>query len=448
LASAELYDPVLKIFTATGSLNAARVRNTATLLNGGNVLIVGGEDSANNILGSAEIYNPVTHAFTLTGSLNTARGDHAATLLTNGTVLLEGGFACNPSNCLATTVDMSASAEIYDPVTGMFSPTGSLGTARQVHTATLLTNGMVLISGGWNGSNSGLPSAELYQPGNLTPSKLVTISVTPAAPSLLTGTSRPLAAIGTFSDISTQTLASVIWSSLDRTVASISNDSGSNSGVLNDSTSSGVLWGIGTGTATVSACAGVVCGSTEVTVISPNTVHGFVLLGSPPKQIVPAGGAATYSLQVLPETGFRGQVAFSCTAIPVGSTCRISPPVVNLDEEATTTVAVQTTAFAIRSSLGAGDASHNPGQAGGARSLELLGLAAIFPVSLGCWVIAPQRRRLTRSIVLGILLAQLSGCGGSGSEWANGTPPGTYVIGVVGTSSGISNVAKFHLVVQ
>jgi len=146
LASAEIYDPFTASFNNTGSLNAARVRNTATLLNGGNVLIVGGEDSASNILASAEIYSSATGAFTPTGSLNTARGDHAATLLTNGTVLVEGGFACDPSNCLASEVNMSPSAETYDPVVGSFSVTGSLAIARQVHTATLLLDGTIIVA--------------------------------------------------------------------------------------------------------------------------------------------------------------------------------------------------------------------------------------------------------------------------------------------------------------
>lgn len=145
-------------------MNVHRVRHTATLLNSGKVLIAGGEDSSGRILSTAELYAPTTAVFVLTGALNTGRGDHAATLLTNGTVLVKGGFACNPGNCQASEVDMTSSAEIYDPGTGVFSVTGNLATARQVHTTTLLTNGAVLVAGGWNDSNSGLTSAEIYQP--------------------------------------------------------------------------------------------------------------------------------------------------------------------------------------------------------------------------------------------------------------------------------------------
>jgi len=102
-------------------------------------------------------------------------------------VLVEGGFACDPTNCGATQVDVSASAEVYDPMLGSFSATGNLATARQVHTATLLPDGDVLVASGWSDSNPGLNTAEIYQPAFFTPQNLVSISITPFKPSLGSG---------------------------------------------------------------------------------------------------------------------------------------------------------------------------------------------------------------------------------------------------------------------
>jgi len=79
-------------------------------------------------------------AWTITGSLNTARYLHTVTLLPNGMVLVAGGL---DSNFTAL-----ASAELYDPASGTWTATGSLNTARTSHTATLLPNGTVLVTGG------------------------------------------------------------------------------------------------------------------------------------------------------------------------------------------------------------------------------------------------------------------------------------------------------------
>ena len=455
LASAEIYDPFTASFNNTGSLNAARVRNTATLLNGGNVLIVGGEDSASNILASAEIYSPATGAFTLTFSLNTARGDHAATLLTNGTVLVEGGFACDPSNCLASEVNMSPSAETYDPVVGSFSVTGSLAIARQVHTATLLLDGTILVAGGWSGNNSGLTSAEVYQPGTFAPGNLTSISISPLNPSLFVGTSQALVAIGTFSDNSTQTLASVIWNSSDSTVATVTNDSGSNSGIANDSTNSGVVFGVAAGTATVTACAGVVCGSTIVTVISPGGSQGFSMIGSPGSLTVAPGGTATFSLVLMPQGGFSQSVMLSCGGLPPGAQCAISPSQLTLsgahNANTTVTITTHTSSTALFNSKTSPRGSFWARSGAAPASIWATGMFSVFPVSLGFWLIAMRKRRATSGALITIfLLFQLVACSGSNSRGggAGGTPPGRYVIVVTGTSSGMSRGAQLNLIVK
>ena len=78
--------------------------------------------------------------WTATGSLNTKRSSHTATLLSDGRVLVAGG----DTGGLVQTAD----AELYDPSTGEWMPTGSLGAAKHNHSATLLPDGRVLVAGG------------------------------------------------------------------------------------------------------------------------------------------------------------------------------------------------------------------------------------------------------------------------------------------------------------
>jgi len=142
-------------FGKGGTLGTARYQHTATVLQDGKVLVAGGE-GATGALASAELYDPATGIWTATGSLNAVREQATATLLPNGKVLVAGGV--NNNNIVL------ASAELYDPATGTWTPTtGNLTTARFLHTATLLSNGKVLVAGGSNGTVF-LQSAELYDP--------------------------------------------------------------------------------------------------------------------------------------------------------------------------------------------------------------------------------------------------------------------------------------------
>ena len=158
LSSLELYNPVTGIFTPVGNMTTARDGHTATLLSNGKVLITGGMGLEEDILYSAELFDPVTEAITATGSMLTARSYHTATLLPNGKVLIAGGYNYNDYNA----DEYLPSAEIFDPATGIFTATGSMLTSRSDHTATLLTNGKVLIVGGDNVGY--FSSAEIYDP--------------------------------------------------------------------------------------------------------------------------------------------------------------------------------------------------------------------------------------------------------------------------------------------
>ena len=163
-STAERYDPASERWTAAGDMATARRGHTATRLADGRVLIAGGVtccDSAAEVDDTAEVYDPGTGVFQPTGSLVTARGFHAATLLADGRVLVTGGF-------VALDGSTTASAEVYDPSTGHFSPAGAMQVDRIVHSAILLTDGRVLVVGGLHASAATDvfdPTADLWQPG-------------------------------------------------------------------------------------------------------------------------------------------------------------------------------------------------------------------------------------------------------------------------------------------
>jgi hypothetical protein len=148
-ASAELFDPASGTFTPTGSMTTLRYGSTATLLANGLVLIAGGFGPGTSQLprlSAAELYDPGSGTFAATGSMAVGRVLHTATLLSDGRVLIAGGTDSSGGGGAAT-----ASAELYDPSTGAFTLTGSMASERAHHTATLLASGRVLIVGGWNG---------------------------------------------------------------------------------------------------------------------------------------------------------------------------------------------------------------------------------------------------------------------------------------------------------
>ena len=159
---ADLYDPTAGTFTATGSMVSAHGSSyTATHLASGKVLIAGGYNfSAGGTLSAAEVYDPVTGAFTATtGTLQQARSSHTATLLQNGKVLVAGGEVC-PDNCTQLL-----SAELFDPATGTFTATASMAVTRSGHTATLLGNGWVVVAGGqYSSAWDARATAEIYNP--------------------------------------------------------------------------------------------------------------------------------------------------------------------------------------------------------------------------------------------------------------------------------------------
>ena len=152
-ASAEIYDPALGTWSLTGSMTAvARKRTpqcccwTAGCSSAGVRLLLLRPDNAGVkvyyfVWESAEIYDPVSGTWRETGSMRAGlRAGHRSTLLSDGRVLVSGGYT--------PIAPYLASAEIYDPAHGSWSLTAVMSTDRFGHTATLLPDGRVLVSGG------------------------------------------------------------------------------------------------------------------------------------------------------------------------------------------------------------------------------------------------------------------------------------------------------------
>jgi hypothetical protein len=155
--SAELFDPQTGAWTPTGALNVPRALQTATRLRDGSVLIVGGGTGTalNSGLASAEVYDPSSGRFTPTaGAPAAAHSAGVAEPLPDGRVLIAGGFGADG---VATKL-----TDIYDPATDAFTAGPPLGTARAQAVATVVAGGRVLVAGGSDAGRHALASAEVY----------------------------------------------------------------------------------------------------------------------------------------------------------------------------------------------------------------------------------------------------------------------------------------------
>jgi len=162
----------------TGSMNETRWLNNLVVLPDGTVLTAGGVDQTGQTLSSCEIFNPATASWSETSPMSTPRQTHTITALPDGRIVVTGGQITGEYDGAVET----NSIEIFDPTSHTWSNGGTMMTARQSHTATLLEDSTILITGGYNsageffvdssvtpsGSNNVLASCEIYNPQTLT----------------------------------------------------------------------------------------------------------------------------------------------------------------------------------------------------------------------------------------------------------------------------------------
>lgn len=149
-------------------LSVSRIDPATVTLPDGRVLVTSGKADDSRIryaaAATAEIYDPLTGQWSRAASMGVPRWGHSATLLTDGRVLVVGGLAED---------DTTPTAELYDPLTDSWRAAATPANPYRFQTATLLTDGRVLVAGG-NGALTALQfmppadgasdAAEIYDP--------------------------------------------------------------------------------------------------------------------------------------------------------------------------------------------------------------------------------------------------------------------------------------------
>lgn len=144
---------------STANLNVARMMHSANTLPDGKVLISGGTTTVSNSTpsqNSSEIYDPVSGNFTPAAPMLGARRYHAGITLSDGRILVAGG-----ATYVNSTYTSLASAEIYDPASGQWSAVGNLSGTQYMAGGLALPNGRAMVFGA--GSNTSY-SAEVFDP--------------------------------------------------------------------------------------------------------------------------------------------------------------------------------------------------------------------------------------------------------------------------------------------
>lgn len=156
--------PQLGAFKPAGTLKAARYLHTATKLADGRVLVAGGRGIDGTVeLASVELYDPKKNKWTAGAPLSAGRSGHTATLLLDGRVLVTGGTT-HEEGAEGSRFVALASTALFDPKAGTWKAGAPMAQARNWHTATLLDDGRVLVTGGAREQKSHLATTELYDP--------------------------------------------------------------------------------------------------------------------------------------------------------------------------------------------------------------------------------------------------------------------------------------------
>ena len=180
MAFAELFSPLTRAVSPLPGMSLPRAGHRAELLRDGRVLITGGITTGGRVTATCEFFDPATRTFVPAPSMGAPRAGHAMTVLGNGRVLVSGGVADWQNTATAFHVALGtaqASAEVFDPVANVWTPTLlPMSSRRMGHAQVLLPDGRVLIVSGiyggqqivWSGQTGQFPNytdtCEIFNP--------------------------------------------------------------------------------------------------------------------------------------------------------------------------------------------------------------------------------------------------------------------------------------------